>query len=807
MLLSLLLAVHMQSQASIMVHPGRVLHEVSRFLTGACLEDVNHEVYGGIYSQMVFGESFQEPAQMAPSGFRTFGGNWQATNGQLSVSGSAGDRLVSEQPALLDGKIGVDVFADRNVTNAGLIVRVANPGRGVDAFDGYEIALNVKEQAVRLGRHRQNWEPIQDVRWQIPIGRWVTLYAKMTGPRIEVFVNGARVIDFVDRDHPLLSGTFGLRQFQSDARYRLMWVDRNDNRQDVPFRSDADAQAEVSGMWRPVTGGRSRFELSLNRASPFLGRQSQRITYGGGTGAAGIENRGLNGQGMAFQAGKPYEGVLWARSQSNARIVLRAIDSDGRATLAKSKVSLVPGGWRRLRFSLVPAASTPNGRFQILLDRPGAVDLGYVRLEPGPWGRFKGLPVRKDVVQGLIGQGLTMLRYGGSMILSPEYRWKKMIGPRDLRQPYRGLWYPCSTNGWGIVDFLNLCEAAGFQAIPTLNMDETPQDLADFVEYVNGPTTSGWGKRRAGDGHPKPFRLAAMELGNEERIDDAYARKFEKLAEAIWARDPHIVLVVGDLCYADPINDPEHLTGAGSGITSLAAHREILKFAKTHRQKVWFDVHVGTEGPMPDSSLAATLSYVDALTKIADGASFKVVVFELNANNHGMRRALANAIAIDAFERDGRIPVVTSANCLQPDGQNDNGWDQGLLFLNPSHVWLQPPGYVTKMYSHVFQPVEVEATKSGNASRLDVSASRSRNGRTIVLKVVNPTDRDVSAVQISGLEFSHRSIRIEILASPLDAVNDAAHPARIHPRLSVMPFRTTTALRFPARSVSTVTIQ
>ena len=101
---------------------------------------------------------------------------------------------------------------------------------------------------------------------------------------------------------------------------------------------------------------------------------------------------------------------------------------------------------------------------------------------------------------------------------------------------------------------------------------------------------------------------------------------------------------------------------------------------------MWFDVHVWTDGPTPDSTLAGMFSYDTALGQIANGANYQVVVFELNANNHSQRRALANALAINAIERDGRLPITTSANCLQPDGQNDNGWDQGLLFLNPPSV-------------------------------------------------------------------------------------------------------------------------
>ena len=144
----------------------------------------------------------------------------------------------------------------------------------------------------------------------------------------------------------------------------------------------------------------------------------------------------------------------------------------------------------------------------------------------------------------------------------PQYRWKKMIGPRDRRPPYQGTWYPYSSNGWGIFDFLNFCEAAGFLGIPAVNMDEAPQDMADFMEYVNGPRSSEWGRRRAADGHPAPYRLRYLELGNEEAVDEAYWLKFKALAEAIWAKDPDVILVVGDFAYDKAIKDPYNFSGA-----------------------------------------------------------------------------------------------------------------------------------------------------------------------------------------------------------------------------------------------------
>src|SRR5262249_4907186 len=199
--------------------------------------------------------------------------------------------------------------------------------------------------------------------------------------------------------------------------------------------------------------------------------------------------------------------------------------------------------------------------------------------------------------------------------------------------------------------------------IPAFNMGETPRDMADFVEYVNCPADSEWGRKRVADGHPRPYGLRYLELGNEERIDDKYVERFRPMAEAIWAKDPAVIVLVGDFLYGKPIRDPERVSGAASGVTSLAGHRKILELAKQHGREVWFDVHIDTEGPGAHDTLRALPSYVDALDGIAGGAKHKVVVFELNSNNHTLRRALGNAVALNTIERlRDRIPLDCSAN-------------------------------------------------------------------------------------------------------------------------------------------------
>ncbi|HZL34032.1 MAG TPA: alpha-L-arabinofuranosidase C-terminal domain-containing protein [Tepidisphaeraceae bacterium] len=640
-----------QSISRIRVHAGQPLHTVSRYMTGACIEDVNHEVYGGIYSQMIFGESFQEPPAKA-----------------------------------------------------------------------------------------------------------------------------------------------------------------NDNkaRKSAVEPSVGKGTANVSGMWRPFHRGSPTGSFALSTQHPFIGNQSQRITFLAGAGEIGIENKGLNHWGMSFVAGKPYEGHLWVRVEKTTQFWVALESGNGGKTYAKIHLDAKPGDWQRLTFALTPDAADPAGRFVIKLTHPGVIDIGYAFLQPGDWGRYKGLPVRKDVADGLVAQGLTVLRYGGSMVNAPEYRWKKMIGPRDRRPVYKGTWYPYSSNGWGIIDFLEFCQAAGFLAVPDLNVNETPADIGDFIEYVNGPADSPWGRRRAADGHPAPFGLKYIELGNEEAVDESYWKKFRPLAQAIWSKDTSVIPVVGDFAYGEHIADPYHFKGAPRS-TSLAAQKQILDFGRANHKPIWFDVHIWNDGPGdPGKQMAVLGELIGWLGKISPGADFKVCVFEENANNHSMRRALGHALVINGLERLGdRVPILCCANCLQCDGQNDNGWNQGLLFLNPSKVWPQPPYYVTQMAARNYLPnclkVEIEANDPANP--LDVTALGGKDG--VSVQVINVGEKPIRAsVRIDGAPHPLASATLTQIAGQLKDVNTVADPTHTTSMQQVIPIAGDNLDHtFPPRSFTIVRVE
>jgi hypothetical protein len=205
----------------IKVDAGRVVGRVSRHLTGACIEDVNHEIYGGLYSQMIFGESFQEPVPPpAIAGFTTLGGRWQVHDGVVRIHAADGPKLLSDHAAFRDGVVGVEVrFADRKAGNGGLIVRVDKAGIGADRFIGYEVALNPQRRRLLLARHRNNFEPIKEVECEVAVGRWIPLEVKLSGSVVDIHVDGKSVLRHDDGKRALAAGKVALRGWQRESSY------------------------------------------------------------------------------------------------------------------------------------------------------------------------------------------------------------------------------------------------------------------------------------------------------------------------------------------------------------------------------------------------------------------------------------------------------------------------------------------------------------------------------------------------------------------------------------------------------------
>ena len=181
----------------------------------------------------------------------------------LHAPAGPGPKLVADEPHFARGEVGVEVLLpDAAQGNAGLIVKLSDPGVGADSFAGYEVALDAAAGHLRLGRHRQNFEPIQDVPCAVPVNRWIALVVRMTETTLEIVVDGKSMLVYEDREHPLVGGGVAFRTWQREARYRNFWISTADKKKSIPLEP-AGLETEICDPWTPVCRGSARGEFSV----------------------------------------------------------------------------------------------------------------------------------------------------------------------------------------------------------------------------------------------------------------------------------------------------------------------------------------------------------------------------------------------------------------------------------------------------------------------------------------------------------------------------------------------------------------
>ena len=220
--------------------------------------------------------------------------------------------------------------------------------------------------------------------------------------------------------------------------------------------------------WSNINDAGAQGTTALDNAQPFAAarRPSMKINYASGTGAVRLVHRGMGNEGLVFQGGKPYEGYFFARAAAATTVTVALNDYVGGTVLATTTVTVPAGGaWTQLSFALTPTGSTScvgitsdpgiscnnafpdyvcikcGGELSFGLSAPGAVWIGYARLEAGPWGRWANLPVRAEAAATLSAMGVTALRYGGSVASSVA--WEDFRGPVWNRTGLGRTWASC----------------------------------------------------------------------------------------------------------------------------------------------------------------------------------------------------------------------------------------------------------------------------------------------------------------------------------------------------------------------------
>ncbi len=785
--------VWIQKTAQIKVNTGKVQNRISPLIYGSNIEDVNHEIYGGFYDQRIFGESFEEPATGVDfSKWRRYTGFWTAKNGvvtvipgrnttsdvfmggihSLGVEPDHSAKLVYEPKEYSNGTFQTEMRFTGKGESGAFLLRVTNEGVGTDVFDGYEISLSRDGKKVALGKHMQNFKLLKEEAVNFNPDSWNVIKVKLSGPEITVALNGKNVLSYKDENVPLLKGKIGLRTWKSGLEFRNLFAEDNGNPDSLTL--NLSENEHISYNWDVIHEKEVNATFNVDSTTSYNGKYSQVINFTNGTGRAGITNRGLNRWGIAIRGKQVFQGRLYLKAQKLKGTVYVALENaDGSKTYAVEKINGISGSWKKFSFNLTSNTTDKNARLSIYINSKGKLWVDQVVLMGAGEDQFKGLPIRADIGNMLVKQGVTFLRYAGTMVNSPEYRFKNMIGDPDKRPPYRGHWNRYSTNGFGIEEFLQFCEATSITPCFTINIYETPQDMADMVEYLNGDVVMKWGAIRSKNGHPKPYGVKYIEIGNEEVLFNGdkkeayeeYVARFNLLFDAMKQKDSTLKII-------------------HSAWWRPASSNMEYVFKQLNGKADYWDLHVGGDDPKAGLETDKQITGMLRLMKQWDPETkMKIAVFEENGSKHGMQRALGHATNLNAIRRHGENVLTSSpANALQPYLQNDNDWDQGQIFFTPDQVWGMPPFYSQKMQAENHLPLLVESQVEGN---LDVTAARSENGKILILHVVNTgTDPVNTDLDLSGFEGSKPEVEISMLAGDLTARNTPGQPEQYQPLIS-----------------------
>ena len=276
--------------------------------------------------------------------------------------------------------------------------------------------------------------------------------------------------------------------------------------------------------------------------------------------------------GMGIKSGNEYRLSFYAYSVGyNGKLIIRLADSQGRACSTQKVIDLIGDGWQKYSVTLKAYQGDPAGMLQIIPTSKGSFQLDMVSLFPtNTWDGGKSV-FRADVLQNLKDYHPDFLRFPGGCIVhgvneQTMYHWKQTIGDIAKRPGGWSKWEPhYRTDGIGFHEFLQLCEyigADGMYVIPVgmpcpewvypddngyfkfrpVNINNYIQDALDAIEYAVGPVNSKWGAERAQNGHPEPFPLKYIEIGNED-YGPVYYERYHQVYQALKEKYPNLIYI------------------------------------------------------------------------------------------------------------------------------------------------------------------------------------------------------------------------------------------------------------------------
>lgn len=510
---------------------------------------------------------------------------------------------------------------------------------------------------------------------------------------------------------------------------------------------------------------------------------------------------------IAVVKGKKYNFSMKAAVPAPCRVKIQLESSDGRI-LASKTLKIDGSKWNTYAAKLSPKESCINTRLVVEAARASTIDIDMVSLFPADTFRGRANGLRADLAQHLADLHPRFVRFPGGCVahgdgLDNIYDWKGSIGPLEARRPLRNLWGYHQTRGLGYHEYFLFCEDIGAEPLPVLaagvpcqnsgrphshstcaldtygqqngipmdSMSQYIADILDLIEYANGPIDSPWGAKRAEAGHPEPFNLKYIGIGNEDLISEVFESRFRMIYDAVCAAHPEITIVgtVGPF-YEGSDYERGWQLARELDIPIVDEHYYV--------QPGW---------------LIYNRNFYDSYPRGGTRVYLGEYASHLPGRPNNIETALSDALYLTDVERNGDVVAMTSyAPLLAKKGHTQ--WKPDMIYFDNTSVHLTPEYYVQQLYGNnsgdTYIPTTVDIANENPKvqARIGVSVvADSATGRKTV-KLVNMLPVEVNA-DLSALGLADGTVDASRLTGdPADEHATAESVSLSIPKATLPPY-------------------
>lgn len=515
-------------------------------------------------------------------------------------------------------------------------------------------------------------------------------------------------------------------------------------------------------------------------------------------GDLGLTNEGFRG--MGIKKGLRYDfSIMYRQSDAHTKLHIELINTL-KNVVGDTVLSLTEAGdnWHKAAVSFHARETVLKGKLNLWFEGNGIVDLDMISLFPGDTWKNRPGGMRADMIQLLADMKPGFVRFPGGCIvegfdLSNRYRWKNTVGPIEERQlminrwniefPHRNAPDYFQTFGLGFFEYFQLCDDIGAEPLPILNcgmacqfnsaelvpmnaLDPYIQDALDLVEFANGDANTKWGKVRAEMGHPAPFNLKMMGIGNEN-WGPQYVERLKAFQAAIKAKYPNIKLI------------------CSSGTDPNGERFDYLNGELRKMNADFIDEHYYRKPEFFFQNARRYDSYPRTGSKVFGGEYASHVDKTAGGTRNTWLAAISEAAFMTGLERNADVVQMAS---YAPLFAHIDGWQWApdLIWVNNLQSYGTPDYYVQKLFSlnkgSKVVPITLNNDVVAGQDSLYASACIDATTKELIIKVVNASDKpQVNTLQLDGVKKLAAKGKLTVMQSDLTALNSFDSPTNVAP--------------------------